>query len=425
VEDARAHLNRRAAAPGGKAGLSILAVAHLPFFRGGARTVDMGGGAIVHAELFPRLAQLGHTVRVIAEAPPAQVGQDRAGLSWDVPNLTVEWFAFEYCSGATPPPPSYGEVTKNRIKPLFDRLVREEKPDVVIIGRETLVWHVPDLCQEYRLPSLLIAHGSPTSGLLRGIYPEAVKRELVKRFHQVDAIVAVGKHLAEIIRGLGVTRVCTIPNVADPTRFHPAPKDHGLLRDLRIAPDQVVVGHLSTLKRGKRPFDIIGSAELVLRSDPQLVYLIIGDGPCRKEMEELGEKKGIAASFRYIGEIDHQQVPRYVNLSDIVLLPSEREGLSLVGCEAQACGRTLLMSDIPAAYETIVDGETGVLYRLGDLHDLAAKTLALARDPLLRHRIGEKARAAAARQTLEQWVRTYEEVLRRTALRLSPAAGES
>ncbi|HKA54448.1 MAG TPA: glycosyltransferase family 4 protein [Candidatus Binatia bacterium] len=425
MEDARARLNRQPVARGSEAGLNILAVAHLPFYRNGVRAIDMGGGAIVHAELFPRLARLGHTVRVIAEAPPARVGQERTGLSWDIPNLTVEWFAFEYCSGATPPPPSYAEVTKNRIKPLFDRLVREEKPDVVIIGRETLVWHVPDLCQEHRLPSLLIAHGSPTSGLVHGIYPEAVTRELVRRFQRIDAIVAVGKHLAEILRSLGLTQVCTIPNVADPVRFCPAPKDRGLLAELRIAPDHVVVGHLSSLKRGKRPFDIIDSAELVLRSNPQVVYLIIGDGPCRKEMEELGRRKGIAAGFRYVGEIDRQQVPRYLNLSDIVLLSSEREGLSLVGCEAQACGRTLLMSDIPAAYETIIDGETGVLYRLGDVHDLAAKTLALVRDPRRRHRIGEKARAAAARQTPERWVHRYEEVLRRTALRLSPAAGES
>src|SRR2546426_2672801 len=189
MADAYLSVNPRAVAPDSKEALSILAVAHLPFYRDGVRTVDMGGGAVVHAELFPRLAKLGHTVRVIAEAPPAQAGQQRMGFSWDISNLTVEWFAFEYCSGATPPPLSYGEATRKRIKPLFERLVRKEKPDIVIIGRETLVWHVPDLCQEYHLPSLLIAHGSPTSGLLHGIYPEAVKHELVKRFHQVDLIV--------------------------------------------------------------------------------------------------------------------------------------------------------------------------------------------------------------------------------------------
>jgi glycosyltransferase involved in cell wall biosynthesis len=422
MADASVHVSRRALAPGTKDALSILAVAPLPFYRDGIRTVDMGGGVIVHAELFPRLATLGHTVRVIAEAPPVPEGQRRSGLSWDTPGLTVEWFAFEYCSGATPPPPSYGENTKNRIRPLFDRLVREETPDVVLIGRETLAWHVPDLCREYRLPSLLIAHGSPTAGLLHGIYPETVRQEMVQCFHRVDAVVAVGKHLQETLRRLGITQVWTIPNVADTALFRPAPKDQQLLRDLHLAPDQVVVSHFSTLKPGKRPFDILSSAELVLTANPHIVYLIVGEGPCRQEMEEFGKQRGIATGFRYVGQIDHRQVPRYLNLSDIVLLPSEREGLSLICCEAQACGRVLLVSDIPAAHELIVDDETGVLHRVADVEDLAAKTLALARDPWRRQKIGAQARTAAVARGPERWARAYEEVLYHTAARhLAPS----
>jgi glycosyltransferase involved in cell wall biosynthesis len=132
-------------------------------------------------------------------------------------------------------------------------------------------------------------------------------------------------------------------------------------------------------------------------------------------MEELSRQKGLAASFRYVGEIDHQQVPKYLNLSDIVVLPSEREGFPLVYREAQACGRVLLVSDIPAAREAITDGETGVLFRVGDVNDLAAKTLALVRDPWSRQKIARQARTAALVQTPAQWVKAYEEVMRQTA----------
>ena len=73
------------------------------------------------------------------------------------------------------------------------------------------------------------------------------------------------------------------------------------------------------------------------------------------------------------------------------------------------------MSDIPAAHEIIIDGETGVLHGLADIQDLATKTLALAQDPLLRQRLGDQARAAAVAYGPEHWVRAYEEVLYRTA----------
>ena len=85
-------------------------------------------------------------------------------------------------------------------------------------------------------------------------------------------------------------------------------------------------------------------------------------------------------------------MPRYMNLADLVVMPSEREGLSRVYLEAQACAKTLLASDIPGAREAVTHGETGLLFRRGDIDDLTEKTLLAAGDPALRARIGRQAR---------------------------------
>jgi glycosyltransferase involved in cell wall biosynthesis len=205
-----------------------------------------------------------------------------------------------------------------------------------------------------------------------------------------------------------------IPNIADPDRFCPQPKDRQLLQKLDIHPEQIVIGYFSTLQPRKRPLDLIVSAGNVLKKHAQIVYIIAGNGPCREEMQEVARQKGIAESFRYLGEIDHQRMPQYLNLADIVVLPSEREGAPLVYREAQACGRVLISSDIPAAYEAIVDGETGLLFRLGDTEDLAEKILTAVENRALRQALGEQARAAVASQTLDRWVNAYVEVFRRT-----------
>lgn len=380
--------------------LNILAVAPLPFYCDGKMTFAMGG-PIFYADLLPGLAKLGHHVQVIAQAPAAREGQQRTGLAWSIPTLRVEWFALEYRSGSTPPPASFLEKEKQTLQPLFERMIGEQTPDVVLIGRQDLIWNVFALCREYRLPSLLIPHSSPLAALSSGTYPESARQQLVEQFRQVDCVVAVAKHLEELFRSVGVTNACTIPNIADPLQFRPEPKSQQLLKELGIGEHQLVISHISNLRAKKRPLDIVITAELVLRVNPHIVYLIIGDGPYRREMEEVGKEKGLAASFRYVGEIDHQDMPDYINLSDIVVLPSEREGASLVYREAQACGRVLLASDIPAAREAVVDGETGVLFRLGDVQDLATKILSVAGNPTLRQQIGEKARAAVAPQTLD------------------------
>lgn len=404
--------------------LTILAVAPLPFYRNGVKTFHFGG-SIFYAELLPGLAKQGHSVRVIAETPGINDGETRTGLDWAIPHLEVEWFALTYRSGSTPPPAAYREMARWQIASVFDRLVEQKRPDIVIIGRETVAGPVLSLCQEYHLPSLLIVHGSPTWSLLHRGYPEKAKQQLIDSFHQVDGIVTIAQHLAEILRKIGIVQVGIIPNIADPMRFRPEPKDRQLLQHLEITPDQTVVGYFSTLQLRKRPFDIVAAAETVLKAHPQVVYVIGGDGSCREEMEEMGRQKGIADGFRYVGEIDHQQMPQYVNLSDIVVSPSEKEGAPLVYREAQACGRVLLASDIPAAREAIVDGETGLLFRMGDVADLAAKILTVVVSPALRQTIGEKARAAVAPQTLDWWIGAYEETLRRIALRLNPAETES
>ena len=87
-----------------------------------------------------------------------------------------------------------------------------------------------------------------------------------------------------------------------------------------------------------------------------------------------------------------------MNLADLVVMPSESEGLARVYLEAQACGRTLIASDIAAAREVVIHGQTGLLFRKGDLEDMAEKILLAAGDPLLREKIGKPAREQVLRR---------------------------
>jgi glycosyltransferase involved in cell wall biosynthesis len=112
----------------------------------------------------------------------------------------------------------------------------------------------------------------------------------------------------------------------------------------------------------------------------------------RDEMRALAEESGVIHRFRFETFVDNAEMPRYMNLADLVLMPSEREGLSRVYLEAQACAKALVASDIPGARETITDGETGLLFRRADIDDLAEKTLLAAGNPALRARIGRQAR---------------------------------
>ena len=375
------------------------------------------GGPIFNAQLLPRLAALGHRVRVITDAPALRDGEVRAPLPFDVPNFAVEWFVSEFRSSFAAPSAGFRERTRQAIRPVFDRLVAEERPDVVLMGRDIMPLFMLDACREHGLPTVVISHSQVPTALVRGLYPEDSARELIDCLNETEVVVAIAGHVEEMFRAVGVERVVTIRNVVDTDVFRPQPRDAELLRALDLSPTQPIVGHVSALRPAKRSRDLVEAAPAVLRARPDVGFVIVGDGPCREEMVARATELGVLPSVRFVGEIVHERMARYVNLCDALVLPSEREGLPLVSLEAQACGRAMLSSDIPGAREIIAEGETGLLFRLGDIADLAAKILSLVDDPARCAAIGRAARAIAERRPLTAWTQEYAELLERAARR--------
>jgi glycosyltransferase involved in cell wall biosynthesis len=305
--------------------------------------------------------------------------------------------------------PDYRRAEGECIRQALPVLIRATQADVLILGRESIAWHVRHPTQHHAIPSLLMVHGGLT--LARLLTGAGEAHALRDRFRRITRIVAVAQHLARSLQALGLHNVTVVGNSIDLDAFAPRPRDAALLHELAIAADQPIALHVSNLRPLKHPLDIVRSARITLRSDPRLVYVIVGDGSSRHEMEQLSRRLGVVQSFRFAGWVDHRRVPDYMNLADVVIMPSETEGQSLVHLETQACGRVILASDIPGAREVIVDGETGLLCPVGDIAGLAAKTLLAVGDPELRVKIGRAARTHATHHGIATMVSAYEAII--------------
>jgi glycosyltransferase involved in cell wall biosynthesis len=377
-----------------------------------------GGAAVVGIHLLRGLAARGHTVRALA---PITAEAHRA---WRDPGarpagVCPTWFYVPRFDNApdVPPDDEFAGVEREQITTKLSLMIRQRCPDVILIGRESFARHVPSIARAHAVPSLMLVHGDPTRGLIHGTYPEPQAGRLLAQCHQVDHIATPARHMAEGLQRIGLSRVTVVPNAIDLEQFAPRPRDPVLLRDLGIPHDACVPMHASKLETGKRALDVVDSAERVLALHRDLVYLIVGDGPERASLEEACRARGVAERFRFVGWVEHRQMPRYVNLADAVLMPSEAETQALIYLETQACARLLVASDIPAAREVVVEGETGLFFRKGDIDDLTAKTLHAMGDPLLRSRIGHAARAHVQSHDLEIMTTRYEDLLRRLARR--------
>jgi glycosyltransferase involved in cell wall biosynthesis len=319
---------------------------------------------------------------------------------------------------------TYREAEDAGIREILPRLVAERRPDVILIGRESSVGEVPPVGRRHGIPTVALVQGGITIRRILADDGDALARHQLDQLRQVDAVVAIAEYLRRDLAPLGLRRVAVIPNPVDLERFTPGPKPPALLDALRLGAGQVVVSHVSNFKPAKRVIDIVESAANVLAEDPDVVYLLVGDGPERAPIESRCRALGLAERVRSVGWVDSAEIPAYLRLTDVVVMASESEGLPLIYLEAQASGRLLVASDIPATRELVADGDTGLIFRTGDVGDLAAMTLLAAQDPTLRAAIGRAARAAvrayAKPAILDAYVRLLEGLVSAAAQRAAP-----
>ena len=387
--------------------LDVLVLAPLPCGAGGKPAFQVGGS--LHCLwLVDGLAKLGHRVRVITTSPPRELGPEPVEPP---PGVEVDWFAVDMLDTITAPSAQSTADRRAQFETALERALAGGAPDVVVLGNEHYPWYATEPCRERGLPTVLGVHGVPTAAIPEGILTPDELERLFGVLAQIDLIVPVSDFLEDVLRDLGLTRLRTIVTGTDLEAFSPRPKDPQLLAAHGIAPDRFVVGSFAHFREEKRLLDLVRSAQVVLEAEPDIVYLLIGEGPQRAELEAAIAQAGLSESFRLAGEFAHDQLPPYMSLCDAVVVASDREGYSLVSREAQASGRALIVSDIPAGRVAAGGGETGLLFRLGDAEDLAAKTLALVRDEPLRQSLAARGRAAVAAAGADDWVAEWSDAL--------------
>ncbi|MDO8726601.1 MAG: glycosyltransferase family 4 protein [Candidatus Methanoperedens sp.] len=132
----------------------------------------------------------------------------------------------------------------------------------------------------------------------------------------------------------------------------------------------------------------------LLRAMPHILdnieckLLIIGDGPERSDLIHLVEKLGITNNVDFLGAIPHNDIPRYLALADIAVVPSIVEASSLFMLESMAMGKPVVATGAWGLAE-IINGTNGVLT---DAKHLADAIIGLLCDEQRQKELGENAR---------------------------------
>ncbi len=110
---------------------------------------------------------------------------------------------------------------------------------------------------------------------------------------------------------------------------------------------------------------------LLDRMRPEAVLQLGGPESKSSKIEEWKQSLSLSGSVEMLGELLPEQVPEYINSSDIVLVPSLSEGLPNVAVEACAAGKLVIASRVGGIPEVIIEGETGIMVKAADANALA------------------------------------------------------
>ena len=173
-------------------------------------------------------------------------------------------------------------------------------------------------------------------------------------YNKADLVFAVSDETRRGLQKMGVKKPIEIVyNTIDTGRYLTTPADKAAARtELKIAPDAWVVVGAGQVQPRKRLDSFIAAS----RQLPDVQFVWVGGMPFgRLAADHAGMERLIAQAppnFTCTGVIDHVDVKRYYQASNVFWLPSEQETFGLVVVEAAAAGLPVILRDIPDYAET-------------------------------------------------------------------------
>ncbi len=152
-----------------------------------------------------------------------------------------------------------------------------------------------------------------------------------------------------------------------------------------------LIGYFGRLKKYKSVDHLLLAMPQVLKHVPDLKLVIAGEGDDRLRLEEKAKQLGLEGSVEFTGFVSVEKKVELLQRMWLKVTTSSKEGWGLTVIEANACGTTVLASDVEGLRDAVQDGETGLLYEYGNVDDLSGKMVRLLTDDKLRNRLTKNA----------------------------------
>ncbi|WP_159790423.1 hormogonium polysaccharide biosynthesis glycosyltransferase HpsO [Sodalinema gerasimenkoae] len=290
-------------------------------------------------------------------------------------------------------------------------------------GLLTFGWDLVSLLREFRPDIIQVEQGAKALGYAEFItlnrllklkaknvfftwwnLPYEVKFPLsvLERYNlkHTDGVVVGNQDGANILRDHGYEGEMTVlPQLGVDEQLFCPQNVLDLREELGITPQEFVVGFVGRFVEEKGLLTLAKALEGL--ADRPWRWLLLGRGPLREQLESWAQEQGLTDKLTFVESVPHDQVCRYINLLDTLVLPSETtyefKTLSSVGwkeqfghvlIEAMACRVPVIGSDSGEIPHVI--GESGLVFPEGNAEELRDCLLRLMENPELAGELAQR-----------------------------------
>jgi len=246
--------------------------------------------------------------------------------------------------------------------------------------------------------------GLPVASLAVGsdvmVYPDrmpALWRRLCDTLGRVDLPVGVSRSICARLAETGTCRrdpLCVYLS-RDTTQFTPAQNKSQLRARLGWPVENIVAIYVGGLVATKGVDELASAAEPLLGKYLRFQLVCVGDGPCRDRMAALDDHLGRKRAVVLTGNVAPEDVPLYLQASDVLVLPSHSEGLPQAVIEAMNCGLPVVATRVGGVPEAVIDGRTGLLVEAKNVEQLRGAMERMIGDEAFRLAAGQEGLARA------------------------------